>query len=181
MEQKILFVDIESTNLWSSIGNIVCVGIFDPKKFQEPVIFFVRNHKEEVRALSWLKEQLEKNGYNAICGWNSRGYDVPFLIGRAVKLGFEFPELVKILNVDLYEISKNVLKLHSYKMEDVCHWLEIPFDSKIKGFMIHELYQRSLSGDKDSENRIKERCTTDLLALSKLFEKLKTYSNLISK
>src|SRR5437867_3634802 len=154
MEQKILFVDIESTNLWSSIGNLVCIGIFDPKRFNEPVIFFVRNHTEEVKSLSWLKEQIEKNGYNAVCGWNSKGYDVPFLVGRSIKLNFEFPEIVKMLNIDLFEVSRSILKLHSYKMEDVCHWLEIPFETRIKGFMINELYQKSLSGDKEAENKI---------------------------
>ena len=66
-------------------------------------------------------------------------------------------------------------------MEDVCHWLEIPFESKVKGFMINELYQRSLAGEKEAENKIKERCTTDLTALSKLFGKLKKYTHLISE
>jgi DNA polymerase elongation subunit (family B) len=181
MEKKILLLDIEATSLFGSIGTIVAIGVFDPKNFKKPFIYFVNNSEEEPESLKWLKEQISKGNYTAICGWNIKGYDLPFLIARATKLNFDFSSIKKLEQVDLLEIARKIFKLHSYKMRDVCEWLGIPHNVEIKAHMIDELYHKFLAGDKNSGEKIKEKCETDLIGLAELFEKMKLYFNLTTK
>jgi uncharacterized protein YprB with RNaseH-like and TPR domain len=169
---------IEASGLFSTTNTIICIGIFDPENFKEPFIYFVHRPEEEIKALEWLKNQITKFGYNTICGWNSKKYDLPFLAGRALTLNFDFPELQTLLHIDLMEVVKEKFKLHSYRLEDVCKWLKIPYENNTKGWMIDSIYHKSLVGDKQSENQIKEHCKNDLIILSKLFQKLKPYLSL---
>lgn len=180
MDKKIVMFDLETTSLFGSIGSIVSIGIFDPKNFKEPFIYFVSKPEEEAKALEWFHDQILKNGYQAVCGWNIKNFDIPFLIARAVKLNFDFSDIVKIEQMDLLEIARKIFKLHSFKLEDVCKWLKIDFNTKVKAYMIDEFYHKNLSGDKNAEERIKEKCKADLMALAGLFEKMKPYFNLIT-
>ncbi len=177
-EEKVLLVDIEASSLFSSIGTIICIGIFDPENFKEPFIYFVRKPEDEIKALEWFREKLAENNYLALSGWNIRNYDIPFILGRAVKLNFDFSDLSKLRVVDLLDVSRAAVKIHSYKMEDVCKWLKIDYSSELKGQEIDEFYHKSLTGDKAAEEKIKNRCEADLIALSKLFVKLKPYLHL---
>jgi len=178
-EEKILLIDIEASNLFSSIGTIICIGIFDPENFKEPFIYFVRTPEDEIKALEWFKDKLDENNYFVLSGWNIKNYDIPFILGRAVKLNFNFSELSKLRFIDLLEIARAAVKIHSYKMEDVCKWLKIDYAPELRGQDIDEWYHKSLTGDKTAEEKIKNRCKTDLIALAKLFEKLKPYFSLI--
>lgn len=176
-EENVLLVDIEASNLFSSIGTIICIGIFDPENFKEPFIYFVRKPEEEIKALEWFEEKLAENNYFVLSGWNIKNYDIPFMLGRAVKLDFDFSNLTKLQLVDLLEVARATVKIHSYKMEDVCRWLGIEYNPELKGHDIDEYYHRSLAGDKMAEEKIKKRCRADLVALAKLLEKLRPYIN----
>jgi uncharacterized protein YprB with RNaseH-like and TPR domain len=176
--EKTLLLDIEASNLFSNIGTIICIGIFDPQNFKEPLIYFVRKPEEEIKALEWFEEKLAENNYFVLSGWNIKNYDIPFIHGRAVKLNFDFFNLTKLQIIDLLEIARAAVKIHSYKMEDVCRWLGIAYSPELRGYDVDEFYHRCLAGDAASEEKIKNRCKTDLVALARLFEKLKPYFNL---
>jgi uncharacterized protein YprB with RNaseH-like and TPR domain len=176
-EENILFVDIEASSFFSSVGSIICIGIFDPENFKEPFIYFVRKPEDELKALEWFRDKLAESNYLVLSGWNIKNYDIPFILGRAVKLDFNFSDLTKLKIVDLLEVARTAVKIHSYKMEDVCKWLNIDYNPEVKGHEVDEFYHRSLAGDKISEEKIKNRCKSDLVALAKLFEKLKNYFN----
>lgn len=178
MEDKILLLDIESSNLFSSAGSIICIGIFDSENFKEPFIYFVRTPEDEIKVLEWFKDKLAENDYFVLSGWNIKNYDIPFILGRAVKLNFDFSDLIKMKFIDLLEITRSAVKIHSYKMEDVCKWLDIDYKPELRGHEIDEYYHRSLAGDETAEEKIKNRCKADLTALADLFEKLKPYLNL---
>jgi len=78
------------------------------------------------------------------------------------------------------EIARKIFKLHSFKLEYVCKWLKIDFNTKVKAYTIDEFYHKTFSGDKNVEEKIKEKCKADLMALAELFEKMKPYFNLIT-
>jgi len=177
-EEKILFVDIEASDLFASAGSIICIGIFDPENFKEPYIYFVRHPEDEEKVLEWLKEKLSENNYLALSGWNIKNYDIPFILGRSVKLNFDFSDLAKLKVIDLLEVARAAVKIHSYTMEDVCKWLDVDYSPELKGQEIDSYYHKSLSGDRTAEEKIKNRCREDLIALAELFEKLKPYLNL---
>ncbi len=176
--EKIIFIDIETTSLFSSNGTIVCIGLFDPENFTEPSVYFVRNPSEEKNALGWMKSKIIEHGYNAICGWNIKKFDIPFIVGRALKLDIDFSELNNLIPIDLMEICKNIFRLHSYRQEDVCKWLGISNTNNISGWMIDDIYHKALTGDKEAEEKIKLRCQHDLTNLYKIFQKIKPYLRL---
>jgi uncharacterized protein YprB with RNaseH-like and TPR domain len=173
--EKILLMDIETSGLFSSIGTTICIGIFDPENFEEPFIYFVRKPEDETKALEWFRDKLAENNYFVLSGWNIKNFDIPFILGRAVKLDFDFSDLAKLRIIDLLDVARAAVKIHSYKMEDVCKWLKIDYDPVLRGHDIDAFYHRSLAGEKDAEEKIKNRCKADLVALAKLFEKLKPY------
>ena len=174
--KKILFYDVESTSLYSSSGIVIAIGIFDPQTMKEPLINMIEKPEDEPELLKWFKEKALE--YEAICGWNSKSFDLPFILGRALQLGLDFSELKNVEHIDLIEISRENFRFRSNRLENVCKLLGISYEPGIGGDEISISFMKGLVGKKEFMEGIKQRCKNDLLALFEIFKKFEPYLNL---
>jgi uncharacterized protein YprB with RNaseH-like and TPR domain len=175
MNQKILMFDVESTSIYSSSGSVIAIGIFDPQTMKEPFVKVIEDLNQERELLEWFKEKVRE--YDIICGWNSKSFDLPFILGRALQLNLDLSELKEKAHLDLIEISKENFRFRSNRLEDVCKLLKIPYQREISGEEIAINFMKGLKGNKEAIEKIRKRCSNDVIALAKVFEKFKPYLN----
>jgi uncharacterized protein YprB with RNaseH-like and TPR domain len=171
--------DIETTSVFSSSGMIIAIGIFDPKEMKEPFINLIKDPEDEAKLLNWFKDKVK--GYDAICGWNSKSFDLPFILGRALQLGLDFSELKEVEHIDLIEISRANFRFRSNRLEDVCKLLCIKYEPVIDGEKLSVSFIKGISGREEDLEKIKQRCKNDLLALFEVYKKFEPYLNFSSK
>lgn len=170
--EKIICFDIETTSVYSSSGIIIAIGVFDPQTMEEPIVYLIKNVEEEANLLNWFKEKIKGH---VICGWNSKSFDLPFILGRAVQLGLDFSWLREMKHIDLIEIARQNFRFRSNRMEEVCRLLKVPYQKETAGNEIPTNFMKSLTGDQKARKEIEEKCKKDLIALSELLKKFKPY------
>jgi uncharacterized protein YprB with RNaseH-like and TPR domain len=172
-KKRIMFFDIEATSIYSSSGIVIAIGIFDPEIMKEPIVKFIENLDDEAKILEWFREKTKE--YDIICGWNSKSFDLPFILGRALQLGLNFSDLKGKEHIDLIEISRENFRFRSNRLEEVCRLLNIPYKSELSGEKIAINFMKGLKGDKDAIEKMKKRCINDIVTLVKVYEKFMPY------
>jgi uncharacterized protein YprB with RNaseH-like and TPR domain len=175
MSKKILFFDVEASGLKTSVGILIAIGIYDPLTQSEPEAKIISKPEEEVELLKWFENKIKENGYDTLCGWNSKKYDLPFILGRALQLGLNFSWLINLNHIDLIEISRKNFLFHSNSMEEVCNLLKIEYNPTIPARLVGFNFMKFLTGNKEAAKEIVERCKQDVKALSELYKKFEPY------
>ncbi|MEM3519598.1 MAG: ribonuclease H-like domain-containing protein [Candidatus Hadarchaeales archaeon] len=161
-----MYLDIETTSKKADDGMIIAIGIM---KGDTPEIRFIDSLEEEKRALQWLNRELE--GCDEIVTWYGSGFDIPFLVTRAVFHGIEL-KLVRVPMLDLCEWSRGVLLLNSYSLEAVANFLGIDWSKEFYGGDILALFKLAKKGNLEARKLIVDHCREDVVVLKKVHEKL---------
>lgn len=175
MDKKILFFDIEASGLKTSVGILIAIGVYDPLTQAEPEVKIITKPEEEPELLRWFERKIKEGEYDIICGWNSKKYDLPFILGRALQLGLDFSWLMNLNHIDLIEVSRKNFLFHSNSMEEVCELLRIKYNPPIPARLVGFNFMKSLTGNAEAARKIVERCKQDVKALSELYEKFEPY------
>lgn len=173
MEPKILFFDIETSNLKANIGRLLAFGY---KWAHEP--------RAEVTAMSdfpgWKRDTTDDRhvvikAYDVITqadlvvGHYSQRFDWKFLQTRL--LAHSFPALPQIPHVDTWRIAKDRLALHSNRLASLTQLLGLPSKTEI----LWDDWVRAISGNADSMERIREHCRVDVEVLEQAYLRLRPW------
>ena len=175
-EEKIGFLDIESSRLEADFGYMFCWSLKEldgdlvhrcvtPKEIKTYV--FDRNVVGE------FIDAIET--FDRLVGYYSKDYrfDIPFLRTRALRWGLDFPEWHEHLFTDAYDLAKAKLRLNRTRMENVADLLGIPS----KGHRLNpEVWQKAQAGHKDSLDYIQVHCDEDVVTLEAIYKRLFKYS-----
>ncbi len=174
-EPKILFFDIEASNLDADFGKTICFGYkFKGQKYPNSISVlddpnFLKNNKfNDFYVLKMCSEVFSKA--DVVCSWYGKRFDVPFLNTRL--LFNKLPPLPPIIHIDGWEIARYGLKFHSNRLESVSSFLNIEEKTKLRP----EIWSDAISGHKDSIKYIIEHCLQDVVVLEQAYEKIKPYS-----
>jgi uncharacterized protein YprB with RNaseH-like and TPR domain len=167
-----IFADIETTSLNADVGVLVTVGLILPNNNLK--IFFADKPEDEKKIIQQTLATLRKFKKEPICIWHT-GFDIPFLITRAVKNNVDISEIYEFEFVDLCKFVRENFKLSSNKLDEVSKFLGIQKNLNSTGKNVHELYLRAVEGDKTSKQEIINHCCDDLKALKAVFERVKPY------
>ena len=130
IEERVGFLDIESTHLKASFG--YCLSYYIKTRGKDELLGRVLTSKEITSGKfdqDLLKEFIrDALTYDRLCVYwgRDRRHDIPFLRTRALKFGISFPLYKDIYVTDVYDMTKNKLSLHSYRLQAVCDYLGIP-------------------------------------------------------
>ncbi len=114
---------------------------------------------------------------NQLCGFNIKGFDIPFIVKRALHYGIPIPNSLKLFGkkpwdmenmIDLYEVYKHT-GYKSGSLDIVCKFLSIPTPKS--GIEWSEV-QRAHDEGRDEE--IREYCKRDVEATILVYEKFKS-------
>lgn len=170
IEMKKVFLDIETTSRTADMGHITAIGLI---KDGEKKIRFVETPKEEADALEWLKKEIED--CELIITWYGSGFDIPFLLTRAILLGVDLSVLMTIECLDLCEFFKEKFSMAKYSLEEVSKSFGIERKKKSNWKNMPSLYLQAISGNEEAKKEIIEHCEDDLRSLKEIYEKVEKY------
>lgn len=177
-DSRILFFDIESTDLDADFGNMLAFGYKylggKPKVLSlldsapvcrkcgrvdavddKPLI--VQAHKVLSAADAWVT-------------WFGKGFDAKFLNTRILDAGLS--PLPDIPHIDLYFTARHKLKLSSNRLANVQNFLRLPTS---KTPLTRRVWRRAQAGDVKSIEYIIDHCEKDVDVLEQAYERLKPY------
>jgi len=177
-EEKIGFLDIETTNLDADFGYILCWSLkeLDGELIHSSVTTKeIREYRFDERLMRDFLQAIKP--YNRLVGYYSKNFrfDIPFLRTRALKWNLEFPQYRDVFFTDAFDLVKPKLKLHRNRLEVACDLLNIPS----KGHRLNpEVWQRAQAGSKDALDYIQTHCDEDVLSLEAVFKRLQGFVKL---
>ena len=171
-KSRILFYDIEASNLDASIGLMICACV--KERGGATQTFEALDGKKGIpsdrEALLKLRDALEAADF--ICGYYSMRYDLVFINTRLLMHG-ERP-IQQLRHIDLYYTARYKLKLHSNRLDVVAETL---LGHSEKTRVVGPIWTRALMGDREAVGYIIEHCEKDVKVLEDVFEKLKGFVN----
>ena len=167
---KILFFDIESTNLNAPFGTILCIGykfLHDPKVHVPTILEFSKNGMLDDRG---LVENFSKvwEWADYTCGHYAQRFDLPMIQSKLIKYGL--PPLGPKLLIDTWRVARDNLKMHSNRLAAIAEYLGTKHS---KSPITFDDWLRAAHGDKKSLKYIVEHCRLDVLVLEDVFLKLR--------
>lgn len=171
---RIGFLDIESTNLKADFGIIICYQI---KDINSKTIYGRAITKKELtdcldkKMVEDCIEDMKK--FDRLVTYYGKGFDVPFIRTRAVAMGVPFPPFGEILHDDMYFIMKHRFRLSSNRLENACRILT---GATEKTRLDGDHWIKALQGDKEALDYILDHCKKDVLELEKLYHKIINYA-----
>ena len=167
-----IFFDIEATSLDADIGMLIAVGMLLPDG--EMKILFVDNPEKEAEVIERSVEILRKHKEEPLMIWYS-GFDIPFLVSRAIKHGLDVSEIYDFKVIDLCKLVQENLKFASNKLDEVSKFFGIKKNLSVTGKNVQRLYLQAMNGDEKSKEEIIKHCEDDLKALQEIYKKLEKY------
>jgi uncharacterized protein YprB with RNaseH-like and TPR domain/RNA polymerase subunit RPABC4/transcription elongation factor Spt4 len=175
---KILFFDIETTDLNAEFGEVICFG-YKWKHEKEPHVLYIYDYKGwdklsiENRDKYIMKEIIKiLEEADIIVGHYSKRFDHPFLQTRALihKMG----PIPKPLHIDTWDIARRNLKCPNNRLATIARTLR-NLNQKDSVSTIH--WRRSKAHVVKSIKLIGEYCIQDVLTLIGIAEKIFAFSN----
>ena len=156
------FFDIETTGFHPEKDEILVVCIANNATSRVKVIKKGKMTEEEV-----IRESLSSMLiYGSIVSWNGSSFDVPFLSKRAQKYGLRFNHK---FHVDLMKKSSKFLPNVEKSLESMASALLI--DANLTEYDA-SIWKMAKRGDKNAMNYIVEHCSSDVIALKRVWNKI---------
>jgi len=173
---KVLFLDIEASNLAASMGYILCIG-YKWAHEAKPRIIRIDETKEGRKHVTddmGVLKQFEKVYEEADIVVHHFGqyYDIPFIQTRRIMKGLK--PMPVTAQVDTWRIAKKRLKFHSNRLAAILSALKCPYaKTELKG----DLWIEAMAGDRKALNYVVEHCVQDVLALEWVYNHMKAVSD----
>ena len=175
-QEKILYFDIESSDLNADYGIVFCWYAIDEdgNKFEDYITLADINKyksskreiepKEDIRVVQNLINLFSK--YTRVCGHYSCGFDLPFVRTRAVICKLDFPSYGMLFQSDTWVILKKKFKLSRNSLENGCRKL---LGYTRKDHLSMSIKHGCLRGEKWAIDLSRKHCKQDVEDLVELF------------
>lgn len=172
-EEKLGFIDIETTNLKADFGIVICFAIAPDNG--DPVSHRILTKRDlrtclDEKVVSQCIKDMRK--FDRLVSYYGSRFDIPFLRTRAIALGLDFPEYGEIIHNDLYYTVRNKLNISSNRLDNACRTL---FGETAKTRIDADHWIKALMGDEAALAYIQDHCIKDVLETKKLYHKLENY------
>lgn len=177
IEEKISFLDIETSNLKANFGIVLCWCILDEKgKLYEDVITKkdVISGIEDERVVQSCINTMKT--FDRIVGHYSTYFDVPFIRTRALIHGLSFPGQGELLHTDTWKMARKSLCLHSNRQDVIAESL---YGKTVKTRISHPHWRKAMMGDEKSAAEVLDHCRKDVQDLRKNFNTLLPFVRLV--
>ncbi len=178
-EARILFYDIETTDLDADFGNMVAFGY----KFlgdRKARVLSILGTNKFCKACGKVDAVDDKplvaaahkvlSSADMLVTWYGKGFDAKFVNTRILDAGL--PPLPDIPHVDLYFTAKHNLKLSSNRLANIQNFLCLPTH---KTPITKREWRRAQAGHVKSIEYIVDHCEKDVDVLEEAYHRLKPY------
>lgn len=172
MALKILFWDIEATNLNADFGYVLCVSMKEPgrptKTYSITDYTLFKEDCTNDRHVV-LDAARELSTADIWVTWYGKRFDVPYIQTRL--LGHGYSPMPFTTHIDGWETARKGLRLHSNRLASVLSFLELADKTPLNG----KIWTRAAAGYHDAIEYVITHCERDVEALEEAYEKLKPY------
>lgn len=170
---RVGYMDLETWDLQPEFGPIIC-GVVISMPNDKVTIFRQDEYTKDGRADDMVDdEEIARDirdflkEHHIVCGWNSKGFDVPLLNTRLVKHGAE--KLGRHLHLDPMYFYRGWRGLNpkSASLENVSSF----YDYEQKIGVDPDTWLRARLGNKAEMDQAVERCTSDVRMLKAITER----------
>jgi len=176
IQERIGFLDIETSNLKANFGIVLCWCILDDKNKLHAdwlVKGDLPSGEEDKRIIySCIREMRE---FDRIVTHYGTYFDIPFLRTRALIHKLDFPAYGDLYHTDVWKLARKSLCIHSNRQDCVAEALQ---GKTIKTRIDHPAWRKAAAGDPDSIKKVVEHCKHDVPDLKKNFYSLLKYHKL---
>lgn len=171
-EEKVGFLDIETSNLDANFGVILTWainsnGIITNDRLSKEDIERYDSDKIDTRIVKNLVEELFK--YDRIVTYYGKRFDIPFLRTRALYDNIDFPVYGSLKHDDVYFWVKYKLKLNSNRMEVAARTI---FGETDKTHIEFKYWIAGTRGDEEALSYILDHNIKDVEELERVYYKL---------
>lgn len=169
-QPKILFLDIEATNLSASMGYILAIGYKWAHEKKAKVLSLADYRGKKVTDDRKLLEAFEPIFKEADIVVHHFGqyYDIPFLQTR--RLIHKMKPLPVAQQVDTWRIAKKRLKFHSNRLDAILKSLGCPYE---KTPLNGNIWVDASAGDRNALKYIVKHCYWDVMVLEWVYNHIK--------
>lgn len=172
-EEKMGFIDIETTNLKADFGIILAYSIADDQTDEVTSRVITKNDLRTCLDGKVVKACVtDMRRFDRLVGYYSTKFDIPFIRTRAIALGLDFPEYGEIIHNDLYYTVRNKLNISSNRLDNACRTV---FGATEKTRIDADHWIKALMGDKGALDYILDHNIRDVQETKKLYHALETY------
>lgn len=167
---KILFMDIEASNLAADFGFTICIGYkFAGDRDTHCISIdqfpqFKKDHTDDRKVLEAFRNVVEEADL-LVYHYGSR-FDYPFLQARC--LYHNLPPLPQIPAIDTWRIARNELRLSSNRLASLTNLLDIEEKTPLKG----RVWVRAQAGHRADIKYIVDHCIQDVRVLEKVYDRI---------
>lgn len=167
---KILFFDIEATNLSASMGYLLAIGYKWADEAKPRVLSIVDYPGKKITDDSNLLRAFETvyNKADIVVFHFGEFYDMAFLQTR--RLIHKMKPLAKVQFVDTWRIAKKRLKFHSNRLDAILKSLGCPYK---KTALDGNAWIDASAGDRKALKYIIHHCKMDVLVLEWVYNRIK--------
>lgn len=177
IKERILFVDIETSNLKANFGIVLCwCGLTENNILYQDWLTKkdVLSGNEDKRLVSTCIDTMQS--FDRVVGHYSTYFDIPFLRTRALIHGLAYPEVGTLYHTDVWRMAKTKLCLHSNRQDVVAESL---YGKTVKTRISHPHWRQAMMGNEESCMEVLDHCQHDVADLKKNYETLLPYCNII--
>ena len=171
-EPKVLFFDIESTNLNATFGTILCIGYswLGEDKVHVPTI--LDNSNKNLLSDKHLVEQFGKVWAWAdyAVGHYAKRFDVPMIQSKLLKYGL--PPLAPTPLIDTWRVARDTFKLHSNRLATLEQFLGVEHS---KTPITFDDWLQAAHGNRKALKQVVEHCRLDVLVLKEVYERIRPW------
>lgn len=170
---KIGFFDIEASDLSSDVGWMISWAM---KERGNKQISYDQISQKDVlsrnfdkRIVTSLLDEFTK--YDCVVGYYSSGFDLPYIMGRSIEWGLEYPKPNTLFQIDVYFAFKHRIALHRKSLESLTKHFKIAGKTKLDfGY-----WKLSALGFEKELKEMEKHNKADILILEKLFDEIEPY------
>lgn len=170
-EERIGFLDIETSNLDADYGSILSWCVLDSKtqEINYGVITQedIDSGKEDKRIIQELIVELGK--YDKIVTFYGKRFDVPYIRTRALVNRVKFPNFGSLSHTDIYFIVRSRFKMSRNGLENACRTL---LHKTNKNHIKKEVWKKAMRGDAQSLEYVLDHNKRDVIDTQKLYKKV---------
>lgn len=174
--ERVGFLDIETSNLAADFG-IVLSWCIKPAGKNKKILYGVISKEDltsgdlDKRILGDCIDAMRK--FDRLIGHYSSRFDFPFLRTRALYWDMDFPTYGEIIQEDVWDIARRVLKLHSNRQDSVSETI-LGKSQKTRFSARHWIM--ALQGDEEALKYVLDHNKKDVLDLEKNYNKLQQFT-----
>jgi uncharacterized protein YprB with RNaseH-like and TPR domain/predicted RNA-binding Zn-ribbon protein involved in translation (DUF1610 family) len=166
---RVLFWDIEATNLDADFGFLLCIGYkFKGEKAHciriDDSPTFAKDHTDDRWVLNEFRKVLEQA--DLIVHHYGDRFDYPFIQSRCLFHGMKV--MPRLPSIDTWRVARNGLKLSSNRLAAITNLLNVGEKTPLVG----RIWVKAMSGDTKAISYIVKHCLQDVKVLEMVYDRI---------